>query len=85
MIENTAKSIRRKQTVDDKYIDNLYLDVASLYRLDHFRLVEGGRENLGPLPAGSVALLVSLAIVWACLGAWLVYGIQKKRKSENTH
>ena len=85
MIENTAKSVRRKQTVDNKYIDNLYLDVRSLYRLDHFRVVEGGRENLGPLPTGSVALLVSLAIVWVCLGARVVYGIQKKRKSEKTH
>ena len=85
MIENTAKSVRRKQTVDDKYIDDLYLDVSSLYRLDHFRVVEGGRENLGPLPAGAVALLVSLAIVWVCLGARVVYGIQKKKKTENTH
>ena len=37
MIENVAKSIRRKETVDDAYLDKLFEDVSSLYRLDQIQ------------------------------------------------
>ena len=33
MIENTCKAVRRGQTVDDAYYDNLYEEVIKLYRL----------------------------------------------------
>ena len=85
MIENTAKSVRRKQTVDDAYITDLYEEVTSLYRLDQISSVQSGKqESLGALPAGSVALLVSLAIVWVCMGAYVVYGVRKNRKNQKT-
>ena len=85
MIENVAKSIRRKQTVDEVYIDKLYQEVTSLYRLDQVRTVQGNQEMLGPLPAGSVTLLVSLAIVWVCMGTYVVYGARKKQKNKKMH
>ena len=34
LIENTVKSIRRKENVDDKYMEKLYTDIRALYRLD---------------------------------------------------
>ena len=87
MIENVAKSIRRKQTVDDAYIDSLYKEVTSLHRLDQSRTVQEdtSQANLGPLPTGSVALLVSLAIVWFGIGLYVVYAARKNKKNQNTH
>lgn len=85
MIENVAKAIRRKQTVDDTFIDKLYGEVTSLYRLDQVRTIQENQQALGPLPAGSLALLVSLAIVWVCMATYVVYGARKKRKSEKMH
>ncbi len=68
MIENTVKSVRRKQTVDDAYIDTLYSDVTSLYRLDQLEgsAVASGKAELGELPATAVILLSALG------GAWLL-------------
>ena len=56
LIENVAKSTRRKQTVDDAYMEKLYLDVTSLYHLDEI--------NTGPLPAEAKTLLGTLAVTW---------------------
>ena len=82
LIESVAKSVRRKQTVDDAYIDKLYDDTASLYRLNQSSgrsgMTTGG--DLGPLPAGSRALLIGLLIVWALLAAYTIAGkVRKKR------
>ena len=41
LIENVTKSVRRKETVDDAYMDKLFSDVTSLYRLDG-----AGRESI---------------------------------------
>ena len=35
LIESVTKSVRRKQEIDDAYIDKLYSDVTSLYHLYH--------------------------------------------------
>ena len=81
MIENTAKSIRRKQTVDDAYFEKLYDDMKSLYRLDRVQAMSGeaeGKAELGPLPAAAKWLLGSLAAVWALI---LVYFVLQRTKS----
>ena len=114
MIENVATSIRRKQTVDDAYIDKLYSDMISLYHLDLYGTIKDEPEpvkepetneagetaevpattaaekettapsdpkDLGPLPAGARALLISLAAVWVLLGAaWLIGRIRAGKK-----
>ena len=77
-----TKSVRRKQTVDDAFIDKLYDDTASLYRLNQSSgrsgMTSGG--DLGPLPAGSRALLIGLVCVWVLLGAYTIAGkVRKKR------
>ena len=68
MIENVVKSKRRKETVDDAYMENLFDSMTSLYRLDQISTTTGDQKDLGPLPETAVALLASLAAVWLILG-----------------
>ena len=81
LIESVTKSVRRKQTVDDAFIDKLYDDTASLYRLNQSSgrsgMTSGG--DLGPLPVGSKALLIALVCVWVLLGAYTIAGKLKKK------
>ena len=81
LIETTVKSIRRKQTVDKAFFQKLYSDTASLYRLDQITAGStSGAQSLGPLPGASVALLVSLALCWLGILAYLAREALKKRK-----
>ncbi|MCD7835497.1 MAG: extracellular solute-binding protein [Lachnospiraceae bacterium] len=75
MIENTVKSVRRKQTVDDAYIDTLYSDVTSLYRLDQLEgsAVASGKAELGELPATAVILLSALGGAWVLIIIYAFY------------
>jgi len=82
MIENVAKSTRRKQTVDEAYMDKLYAEVTSLYRLDQLETGEG-RRDLGALPSTAVLLLSLLAAAWAGIGMYcLIQGIKKKKTAQ---
>ena len=83
MIENVAKSVKRKQTVDDAYMEKLYEDMNALYRLDQI----GGRgalsvdkSELGSLPAASVALLAVLGVTWILVGIYVIFERLKKKK-----
>ena len=85
LIENTAKSVRRRETIDDAYMQKLFADVISLYRLDNANAASaGGKEELGPLPASSRALIWGLCAVWALIIAYAAYGKakQKRRKRD---
>ncbi len=85
LIENTVKSVRRGQTVDDEYVDQLYEDTASLYRLDQL-----SRQNtpstfegdLGKLPGRAVALLSSLAAAWVLILVYVAWDMLKKRRNK---
>ncbi len=84
MIENVTKSVRRKETIDEEYIEDLYSDITALYRLD----TEGqgmspdAKASLGALPHTAKLLLGSLAFVWVCMGIYVAYeAYKKKRKS----
>ena len=72
LIENTAKSVRRKETVDEAYFRELFRDVSSLYRLGSISS-SGGKKDLGPLPGTAVFLLAALAAVWVLLLAYWAY------------
>ena len=81
MIENTAKSVRRKEKVDDAYYDKLFSDMVSLYRLDQVGIQRG---DLGPLPATSRALLSVLVIAWICIIIYVISDrIRQKKKEEH--
>ncbi|MBR4205393.1 MAG: extracellular solute-binding protein [Clostridia bacterium] len=69
MIENTSKSVRRRETVDDAYFEKLVSDVRSLYRLDQHTPGAGGSgAELGKLPGPSVALIAALLVAWLVMG-----------------
>ncbi len=80
LIENVNKSVRRKQPVSRETMDALYQEVSSLYRLDQISASEG-RQNLGPMPAGSRLLLAGLAFCWVLMGGYLLINYRKKNKS----
>ena len=78
LIENVTKSVRRKQEINEDYIDQLYSDVTSLYHLDQISQSEASKKtDLGPLPAESKILLISLGVVWFFI---LLYLFREKRK-----
>ena len=64
LIENVVKSVRRKETIDESYMDKLFSDVTSLYRLDQKRQTSMEKADLGPLPKAAVILLSVLGITW---------------------
>lgn len=81
MIENTTKSTRRKEEINDAYFDDLFADMNSLYRLDQSAGAVGGKTELGELPTTAVALLLSLAGAWVLICIYLAVGKMKKRRN----
>ncbi len=82
MIENVTKSVRRKESVDEKYMENLFKDVTSLYRLDQrsAAAASGGKAALGALPAEAVGLLAALLGVWVLILAYLAREQYRRRR-----
>ena len=92
MIEQVVKTVRGKKTVDYEYIDKLYENMISLYKLTNTvddtpddpkgndPVGAHDSKDLGPLPNGSVALIVSLATVWVLILAYFAVNTIKKRK-----
>ena len=84
LIEDTCKSVRRKQTVDDAYFEKLYQDVSALYRLDQLdaNSAAGGKEELGPLPRTAVLLLGTLTMVWILILLYVLHDVWKSKQSK---
>jgi multiple sugar transport system substrate-binding protein len=83
LIENTVKSTRRGESIDEAYMEKLYHDVVSLYRLDQIGgqgSLSSGKTAFGPLPPTAVALLSALAVTWFLIILYLVYRTMKTRK-----
>lgn len=81
LIENVTKSVRRKKTIDDAFIANLYTETSALKHLDQITVTEDSadssadmnRKEFGELPKTSVILLVSLVLTWSILiGLYIV-------------
>lgn len=81
LIESTVKSARRGETIDDAYMEKLYQDTASLYRLDQLnRQGISAKNDLGPLPKTAVALLSALAAAWVLIGLYAVLGRRREKR-----
>jgi multiple sugar transport system substrate-binding protein len=78
LIEDVTKSVRRKQTVDERYMDKLFSDTSSLYRLDQISLSSAGKADLGPLPHEAVVLLSTLGAAWVLIGLYALLQRGKK-------
>ncbi len=77
LIENTCKSARRNETINDAYFDALYEKVASLYHLGQASAVTADRD-LGPLPSEAKILLGTLGLAWLCIGTYYLMSLRKK-------
>lgn len=89
LIESVTKSIRRKETVDDSYMEKLYHDTASLYRLDQIGGGDSqraqGKKDLGPMPVTACILLAALGAAWALILILVIFQkIKSKRKKESS-
>ncbi|MDO4460039.1 MAG: extracellular solute-binding protein [Clostridia bacterium] len=75
LIENVVKSVRRKETIDSAYIQKVYKNVSSLYRLDQIETgsSQGGKSDLGPLPSTAVTLIVCLAAAWVLIILYFIF------------
>ena len=85
LVENTVKAVRRKQEVDDAYIEKLYSDMAALYHLDQIGNAKGisaERMELGKLPKTAVLLLTGLVTVWIMILGYA--GIKWAKKKHNS-
>ena len=86
LIENTVKGARRKQEMNDAFINKLYSEVKSLYRLDQIgKSTPGGnagetaRQEKKPLPTEAVILLIVIPCVWLLIGAYKLWNSRKHR------
>ncbi|MBR5712330.1 MAG: extracellular solute-binding protein [Lachnospiraceae bacterium] len=93
LIENVTKSGRRRITVDDAYIRQLYSDVSALKHLDQITPVDPSADagdakasakvtskDLGKLPGASLALLIALPVVW--VGLVVIMLLEKKKRQK---
>jgi multiple sugar transport system substrate-binding protein len=84
MIENVAKSVRRKEKSDDAYLEKLVDDVTALYRLNQLSTASvAGRKDLGPLPKTSVTLLTALCAAWVLIGAYVLVTRLRSKKGKH--
>ncbi|MBQ9940394.1 MAG: extracellular solute-binding protein [Clostridia bacterium] len=81
MIESVTKSVRRHEEVDDGYLDALFEDVTSLYRLDRTGSSHQ-KQTLGNLPFQAVLLLAALGISWLFIIAYAV--VKKVKDTKNS-
>lgn len=78
MIETVNKAVKNKIKVNDSYIDSVYEETKSLYRLDQ---ISGSSEKLtlGKLPSGSWLLIGLLALCWILMLFYVVFNKIKKK------
>lgn len=81
LIENTVKSVRRGQIIDETYWDFLFNEVQALYHLDETSASASAPGDLGPLPQTAVILLGSLGAAWVLILIWVLRDWRKKRTS----
>ena len=87
MIESVTKSIRRKETVDDAYMDHLFDEMVSLYHLDQISMKDGPaavQKDLGPMPGTAAALLICLGAAWVLIIAYVGIRFIRKNKVKNS-
>ena len=82
LIEETAKSVRRGETADEAYFDELFKSVTALYRLDQRSVTAADGASLGPLPAEARALLIVFGATWLGIGLYVLSELVKTRRAK---
>ena len=86
MVEETVKGVRRKKIVDETFLEELFSNMTSLYRLDQLETQGGsgqGEKVLGELPTESKVLLLSLLGIWGLLCAYGCSRMIKSKRNRN--
>ena len=79
LVENVTRSVRRKKTVDDAFIAQLYEDTAALKHLDQITVTEADNRATGALPKASKVLLIALVVTW--IGLIVIYFMRRKHNN----
>ncbi len=80
LIEEVAKSTRRKETIDEAYMSALYEKVNALYRLD--QIGDSEKKDFGALPTASAVLIAAFVTAWTLIITFSIVGYIKKRKNK---
>ena len=83
LIEEVAKSVRRGETVDEGYFDELFKSVTSLYRLDQRSVTATDGSTLGPLPGEARALLAALGAAWVGIALYAGKELLKNKRGKH--
>ena len=75
LIESTVLAVRRKNVIDDAFMETLFDKVSTLHHLDQ---VES--TDLGPMPETAVGLLAALVGTWVILGGIIMVGKIKRKR-----
>jgi multiple sugar transport system substrate-binding protein len=78
MIETVNKAVKNKIKVNDSYIDSVYEETKSLYRLDQINS-SSEKLTLGELPTGSWILIGLLALCWILMLFYVGFNKIKKK------
>lgn len=80
LIEKVVVDAHNKKPINDAYFENLFDEIAALYRLDQIQTNGSWKQELGPLPPTAVILLCVLAATWVILGILALRQNKKARK-----
>jgi multiple sugar transport system substrate-binding protein len=80
LIEKVVVDAHNKKPINDAYFENLFDEIAALYRLDQIQTNGSWKQELGPLPQTAVILLCVLAATWVILGILALHQNKKAKK-----
>ena len=79
LIEKVVVDAHNKKPINDAYFENLFDEIAALYRLDQIQTNGSWKQELGPLPPTAVILLCVLAATWVILG---IFALRQNKKTK---
>ena len=82
LIESTSKSARRKEKMNDAYIEKLYANVTSLFQLDQIEVKAGEKVTFGELPSEAKTLLIVIPCIWLLIGGYSLWAAGKKKRKK---
>ncbi len=86
LIEEVTLGVRRKQTMNEEFLDSTFAKVSSLYRLDDITASGVGKRELGPMPSESKALIIVLILVWiAIITYFCIEKFREYKKTKSKH
>lgn len=86
LIENICKGARRKQKIDEDFMNKNFDDVKALFRLNEIKVREGDsvsgetKKDLGPLPETSRNFIAIIYLIWIIIGAFFIDSVKKRKK-----